>query len=144
MFLNFLILVFSIPIVVLWLHSSPFRHALARLRVPKFPENIPAVPFWVTLLPFVTRVELDQTKIFDRHIKAPLRKHGAVKIFFGARWNILVHDPAYLRAILADDEQQWEKSGNHEKVPHSVVAAFLGMTDAEKRMPSRRRCWPAG
>ncbi|KAF7558213.1 hypothetical protein G7Z17_g208 [Cylindrodendrum hubeiense] len=90
---------------------------------PKYPQNIPAIPFWVALLPFFK--DVDQSEIFKQYIATPLRKHGAVKIFFGAQWNVLVHRPSYMAEIFKD-EDLYEKSGNQKKIPHSVLAQFLG------------------
>lgn len=90
---------------------------------PRYPEGIPAIPFWVALIPLFR--DVDQSDIFRRYIERPLRTHGAVKIFFGARWNLLVHKPAYL-AELFKDEDLYQKSGNYKKIPHSLLAAFLG------------------
>src|SRR5689334_6289783 len=86
---------------------------------PKYPNNIPAVPFWVALLPFFG--DVDQSDIFRRYIDRPLRTHGAVKLFFGAQWNILVHKPSYL-AEMFKDEDVYQKSGNQKKIPHGVLA----------------------
>ncbi|KAL2127204.1 hypothetical protein VTI74DRAFT_11112 [Chaetomium olivicolor] len=90
---------------------------------PKYPANIPAVPFWVALIPFFK--DVDQSHIFHRYIERPLRTHGAVKLFFGAQWNILVHKPSYLADIFRE-EDLYQKSGNQKKIPHSVLAEFLG------------------
>ncbi|KAK2004520.1 cytochrome P450 [Colletotrichum falcatum] len=90
---------------------------------PKYPQNIPAIPFWVALIPFFK--DVDQSDIFREYIDKPLRAHGAVKIFFGAQWNVLVHRPSYLVEIFKD-EDLYEKSGNQKKIPHSVLADFLG------------------
>lgn len=90
---------------------------------PRHPKNIPAIPFWVALIPFFK--DVDQSDIFRIYIEKPLRTHGAVKIFFGAQWNILLHRPSYL-AQLFKDEDLYQKSGNHQKIPHSVLADFLG------------------
>lgn len=90
---------------------------------PKYPTNIPAVPFWVALIPFFK--DVDQSDIFRKYIEKPLRTHGAVKLFFGAQWNILVHRPSYL-AEMFKDEDLYEKSGNQKKIPYSVLAEFLG------------------
>lgn len=95
----------------------------AFLLPPRHPRNIPAVPFWVALLPFFK--DVDQSDIFQKYIDEPLRTHGAVKLFFGAQWNILVHRPSFVNEIFRD-EDLYRKSGNHEKIPHSVLAAFLG------------------
>ncbi|OLN84998.1 Cytochrome P450-DIT2 [Colletotrichum chlorophyti] len=90
---------------------------------PKYPQNIPAIPFWVALIPFFQ--DVDQSDIFRQYIDKPLRTHGAVKIFFGAQWNILVHRPSYVAEIFKE-EDLYQKSGNHKKIPHSVLAEFLG------------------
>jgi len=90
---------------------------------PKYPLNIPAIPFWVVLIPFFK--DVDQSDIFKKYIEKPLRTHGAVKLFFGAQWNIVVHRPCYLAEIFKD-EDLFQKSGNQKKIPHSVLAAFLG------------------
>ncbi len=90
---------------------------------PRHPKNIPAIPFWVALLPFIT--DVDQSEIFRKYIDKPLRTHGAVKLFFGAQWNLLVHRPSFLVEIFRD-EHLYQKSGNQKKIPYSVLAAFLG------------------
>nr|XP_036582854.1 cytochrome p450 [Colletotrichum truncatum]KAF6791750.1 cytochrome p450 [Colletotrichum truncatum] len=90
---------------------------------PKYPENIPAIPFWVALIPFFK--DVDQSDIFRKYIDKPLRTHGAVKLFFGAQWNILVHRPSYVTEIFKN-EDLYQKSGNQKKIPHSVLADFLG------------------
>ncbi|KAJ2901403.1 hypothetical protein MKZ38_001885 [Zalerion maritima] len=95
----------------------------AFLRPPTHPRNIPAVPFWVVLLPFF--FDVDQEETFKRYIQDPLLKHGAVKIFFGAQWNILVQRPEYVAQIFKN-EDLYQKSGNQKKIPHSVLAEFLG------------------
>jgi len=93
------------------------------LTPPKHPLGIPAVPFWVTLIPLFK--DVDQSETFQHYLEEPLRRHGAVKIFFGARWNLLLHRPSYL-AELFRNEKVYQKSGNQKKIPHSVLAAFLG------------------
>lgn len=90
---------------------------------PKYPTNIPAIPFWVALIPFFK--DVDQSVIFRQYIEQPLKAHGAVKLFFGAQWNILVHKPSYL-AEMFKDEDTYQKSGNQKKIPHSVLSEFLG------------------
>lgn len=90
---------------------------------PKYPKGIPAVPFWVTLIPFFA--DVDQSETFKQYIEEPLRTNGAVKLFFAAQWNVLVHRPRYL-AELFKREDIYQKSGNQKKIPRSVLAAFLG------------------
>ncbi|KAJ2895709.1 cytochrome P450 [Zalerion maritima] len=93
------------------------------LTPPRHPKNIPAVPFWVTLLPFF--FDIDQEETYRKYIEQPLTEHGAVKMFFGARWNVLVARPELMQRVFRDEEL-FRKSGNHEKIPHSVLAEFLG------------------
>ena len=106
--------------------TAAFLLALASymfLLPPKHPQGIPAVPFWVTLIPFFK--DVDQSEIYDRYIKDPICTHGAVKLFFAARWNVVVHRPRYLAEVFKHGGV-FEKSGNHKKIAHSVLAEFLG------------------
>lgn len=106
--------------------TAAFLLALASymfLLPPKHPQGIPAVPFWVTLIPFFK--DVDQSELYDRYIKESIRTHGAVKLFFAARWNVVVHRPRYLAEIFKHGGV-FEKSGNHKKIAHSVLAEFLG------------------
>lgn len=93
------------------------------LTPPRHPKNIPAVPFWVTLLPFF--FDVDQEETYKKYIEKPLGEYGAVKLFFGARWNVILACPDLMQRIFRD-EDLFRKSGNHEKIPHSVLAEFLG------------------
>ncbi|KLU85227.1 hypothetical protein MAPG_04257 [Magnaporthiopsis poae ATCC 64411] len=90
---------------------------------PRHPRDVPAIPFWVALVPFFR--EVDQADTFKRYVEGPLRRRGAVKIFFSGQWNILLHRPSYLLEIFKQEEI-FQKSGNQKKIPHSVLAAFLG------------------
>lgn len=96
---------------------------LSRIVPPRYPRNIPAVPFWVTLLSLFR--DIDQEDIYRRHIQKPLQTHGAVKIFFAGQWNLLIQRSSYLNEIFRN-EDLYQKSGNQEKIPHSVLAEFLG------------------
>lgn len=90
---------------------------------PRYPRHIPAVPFYVTLLPLF--FDVDQEETYRRYIQKPLQKHGLVKIFFGGQWNLIVQRPSYL-AEMFKNEEVYQKSGNQKKIPHSVLAEFLG------------------
>ena len=92
------------------------------LTPPKHP-CVPSIPFWVALLPLFK--DVDQQDIFRQYMAEPLRTHGAVKMFFASQWNVLVHRPEYLAAIFKH-EDAYQKSGNHKKIPGSVLASFLG------------------
>lgn len=88
-----------------------------------FPKNIPTIPFFYALLPLF--FDVDQAENYKKYLKEPLTKFGAVKIFFGGQWNILVTKPAYISEVLRH-EDIYAKSGNHVKIPHSVVAEYTG------------------
>ncbi|KJZ71016.1 hypothetical protein HIM_09595 [Hirsutella minnesotensis 3608] len=90
---------------------------------PKEPRGIPAVPFWVALIPLFK--DVNQEEIFKTYIDKPLRTHGAVKVFFGAKWNVVVHRPVLLSEIMKYGNQ-YQKSGNFKKIPGSVLASFVG------------------
>ncbi|KAJ5280943.1 Cytochrome P450 oxidoreductase [Penicillium angulare] len=93
------------------------------LMPPRNPRQIPSVPFWVTLLPLFR--EVDQQELFRKYIAKPLYKHGAIKIFFGGQWNVIVQRSSYLSEVFKK-EQIYNKSGNQKKIPHSLLAEFLG------------------
>ncbi|SCU88672.1 LANO_0D02762g1_1 [Lachancea nothofagi CBS 11611] len=88
-----------------------------------FPRNIPTIPFYVTFL--ATVWDVDQEDIFNMYLRGPLEKHGAVKLYFGSRWNIVVSRPELLAQVFKD-EDTFAKSGNHIKIPYGVIAAYTG------------------
>ncbi|EEP80069.1 predicted protein [Uncinocarpus reesii 1704] len=90
---------------------------------PRHPRNIPAVPFWVTLLPLF--FDVDQENTYRRYIRKPLQQYGVIKIFFGGQWNLVIQRPTYV-AEMFKHEEVYQKSGNQKKIPHSVLAEFLG------------------
>lgn len=93
------------------------------LTPPRHPRNAPSIPFWVVLLPFFC--DVDQENTYRKYIQKPLQEHGVVKIFFGGHWNLLVQKPNYLLEIFKNEEL-YQKTGNQKKIPHSVLADFLG------------------
>ncbi|KAF2195183.1 Dit2 protein [Zopfia rhizophila CBS 207.26] len=88
-----------------------------------FPKNIPTIPFYYALLPLIK--DNDQADLYLKYLKEPLEKSGAVKIFFGGRWNILVRKPSYVAEVFKF-EDIYAKSGNQVKIPHSLVAQYTG------------------
>lgn len=88
-----------------------------------FPKNIPTIPFYYGLLPLFK--DVDQAELYRQYLKEPLAKHGAVKLFFGGQWNILVTKPTYVAEVFKH-EDTYAKSGNHIKIPHSVLAEYTG------------------
>jgi unspecific monooxygenase len=88
-----------------------------------FPKNIPTIPFYYTLIPFFK--EVDQEELYYKYLERPLTEYGAVKIFFGGHWNVLITRPAYMAQVLKHDED-FPKAGNHVKNPDSVLALYTG------------------
>ncbi|GAO17253.1 hypothetical protein UVI_02060990 [Ustilaginoidea virens] len=114
----------TVTVLLLAPLAAAAAYAVVRLFFP-LPDTrgIPTIPFWVALLPLVK--DVDQQDIFARYIDGPLRKHGAVKLFFASRWNILLHQPSLLADVFRH-ESVYQKSGNQNKIPHSVLASLLG------------------
>lgn len=88
-----------------------------------FPANIPTIPFYVTFVGPV--LGWDQEKVYNHFYREKLETHGAVKVYFASTWNVLVTKPEYLAQILRSNDI-FEKSGNQEKIPHSVLSEYTG------------------
>lgn len=88
-----------------------------------FPKNIPTIPIYVSFLGAYT--SMDQKQIYEKFLRGKLENYGAVKIYFASRWNILVTRPEYLTQVFKY-EDIFAKSGNHIKIPNSVLATYTG------------------
>lgn len=94
------------------------------LRIPSsLPKNIPAVPIYISLLGLWS--EMGQDEIYDRWLREPMEKYGAVKIWFAGRWNLLFTRPEYL-SDLFKHEDVFAKAGSQKKIPWSVIASLVG------------------
>lgn len=102
-----------------------FSYLVLRVCIPpwEFPKNIPTIPFYVAFLPMV--FDIDQIDLYNIYIREPMEKHGAVKMFFAARWNVLVSRAEFLAQIFRDDST-FTKSGNQKKIPYSLLARYTG------------------
>ncbi|KAI8625964.1 Dit2 protein [Xylariaceae sp. FL1651] len=118
--------------VLLWVLASVmllsiwgFYKVIVKIVLPPahFPKNIPTIPFYYTLLPLFK--EVDQEELYHKYLERPLTERGAVKIFFGGHWNVLITRPAYMAQVLKHDED-FPKAGNHVKNPHSILALYTG------------------
>jgi unspecific monooxygenase len=89
-----------------------------------FPKNIPTIPFYYTLIPLFK--DVDQEHLWHKYLKKPLTEYGAVKIYFGGAWNVLITRPKYINQVLKQDEV-FPKAGNHVKNPHSILALYTGV-----------------
>lgn len=129
--INVFLFIFLFPIRTLFLkilitvHFIILGYYLRKIVFPprNFPKNIPTVPFYLTFLPLFCK--LDQKDIYENYLRKKLEKYGAVKFFFGSKWNIMVSRPEFLNEIFKHEEI-YMKKGNQEKIPHSVIALYLG------------------
>ena len=102
--------------IVLWLYNY--------VRIPSnMPKNIPAVPLYISLLGLWS--SMGQDEIYDRWLRAPLEKYGAVKIWFAGRWNVLVTRPDLLTDMMRH-EDVYSKAGSQKKIPWSVISKLVG------------------
>lgn len=86
-------------------------------------RNIPTVPIYISLLGLWS--DMGQDAIYDRWLREPLEKHGAVKIWFAGRWNVLATRPQYLVDMFRH-EDVYAKAGSQKKIPWGVIAALVG------------------
>lgn len=100
-------------------------HLITNIILPprNFPRNISTIPFYVTFLPLICK--LDQEQIYNKYLREKLETNGAVKIYFASRWNILVTRPQFLGQIFRD-EGVFAKSGNQKKAPYSILSDYTG------------------
>lgn len=106
-------LIFTVLSVVYWYIRKP----------SDIPKNIPSVPIYISLLGLWS--DMGQDEIFDRWLRPPLEKYGAVNIWFAGRWNILATRPQYLVDIFRH-EDIYAKAGSQKKIPWSVIASLVG------------------
>lgn len=94
------------------------------IRIPEdLPRNIPKVPIYISLLGLWS--DMGQDTIYDRWLRPPLEKHGAVKIWFAGRWNVLATRPQFLVDMFRH-EDIYAKAGSQKKIPWSVIASLVG------------------
>ncbi|KAI0975715.1 Dit2 protein [Xylaria arbuscula] len=110
---------------VLLLFVWCFYQVVTKIVLPPahFPKNIPTIPFYYTLLSLFK--EVDQEELYHKYLEQPLTEWGAVKIFFGGHWNVLITRPSYMAQVLKHDED-FPKTGNQVKNPHSILALYTG------------------
>src|ERR1700712_1290109 len=87
------------------------------------PKHIPKVPIFVSLIGLWS--DMGQDEIYERWLRKPLEKYGAVTIWFAGRWNVLVTRPDYLTDMFRN-EHLYAKAGSQVKIPWSVIASLVG------------------
>ncbi|XHF99349.1 hypothetical protein AWENTII_002855 [Aspergillus wentii] len=93
------------------------------LHVPwNFPK-LPRIPFYVSILGLWS--DMGQDEIYERWLRKPLEKHGAVIIWFGGRWSILAIRSDLLTDMFRNDDV-YTKAGSQLRTPWSVIATLVG------------------
>ena len=96
----------------------------SHIRVPgSLPRQLPAIPIYVSLLGLWS--DMGQDEIFERWLRQPLKQHGAVKVWFAGRWNILATRPDLVSHIFRN-EDLYAKAGSQKKIPWGVIAKLVG------------------
>lgn len=94
------------------------------IRIPgNMPKNIPHVPIYISLIGLWS--SMGQDEIYDRWLRQPLEKYGAVKIWFAGRWSVLVTRPDLLTDMMRN-EDIYAKAGSQKKIPWSVISSLVG------------------
>ncbi|KAJ5851425.1 Cytochrome P450 [Penicillium soppii] len=93
------------------------------LHVPRTFPPLPKIPIYVSILGLWS--SMGQDEIYDRWFRMPLETHGAVIVWFGGRWSILVSRPDLLTDLFRN-ENLYAKAGSQIKIPHAVIATLVG------------------
>jgi unspecific monooxygenase len=92
--------------------------------------GLPVIPIWVAFLPLVRGWVglplLGQDETYARYIAPAMSKHGAVVVFFGSQWNVLVGCPQGMTQLFDRERSVFHKRGNHRKLPRAVISALTG------------------
>lgn len=95
-----------------------------------FAPGLPVVPLWVAFLPLLRSwlgLPLPgQDETYARYVAPRMARHGAVVVFFGSRWNVLVACPQGMKQLFAQERTLFQKQGNHRKLPDAVISALTG------------------
>ncbi|KAI9765804.1 MAG: hypothetical protein M1840_007086 [Geoglossum simile] len=93
-------------------------------RIPSgLPKAVPAIPIYTSVIGLWS--DMGQDQIYDRWLREPLEKYGAVRIWFAGRWNLLVTRPGLLSSVFRN-EDIYSKAGSQKKLPWGVIAALVG------------------
>lgn len=93
-------------------------------RVPEtIPKDIPRIPLYTNVLSIWWN--MGDSEVYDRWIRRPLEKHGAVATWFTGRWCVLVAHPELLTDLFRNDEL-YPKIGINIRAPDGSLAAFSG------------------
>ncbi|OAA69277.1 P450 family sporulation-specific N-formyltyrosine oxidase Dit2 [Akanthomyces lecanii RCEF 1005] len=90
-----------------------------------FPRNIPRVPLW---LHFYTVLRgASKSDLYNKLVREPIEKHGAVAFWNEGAWTILVSKPEYLAQIFKNSDRTLKKKGLAERIPWGSGAKLFGI-----------------
>jgi unspecific monooxygenase len=92
--------------------------------------GLPVIPIWVSFLPlfriWLRLPPLGQDEVYARYIASKMERHGAVIIYFGSRWNVLLGCPGGMKQLFSNEKDLFNKSGNHIKLPNAAISQLTG------------------
>lgn len=95
-----------------------------------FAPGLPVVPLWVAFLPLLhlwLNLPLPgQDETYARYVEPLMAKHGAVVVYFGSQWNVLIACPQGMKQLFSQEGTTYQKQGNHRKLPDAVISALTG------------------
>ena len=90
-----------------------------------FPRNIPVVPLWLQVWDVLRGAS--KSDVYNRRIRGPIEKYGAVALWHEGNWTILVTKPEYLIKIFKNSERTLLKKGLAERIPWGSGAKLFGI-----------------
>ncbi|KAI9927568.1 hypothetical protein ASPWEDRAFT_62293 [Aspergillus wentii DTO 134E9] len=94
------------------------------LRVPStIPRDIPQIPIYAYICAIWWN--MGHMEVYNRWVREPMEKHGAVAMWFTGKWCVLVAHPEYLTDLLRDGDT-YPKIGINRRAPGGVLGIFSG------------------
>lgn len=107
-----------------WMAISGITLSWWYFHVPMtIPRDIPRIPLYTNILSIWW--DMGDSEVYNRWIRKPLEKHGAVATWFTGRWCVLVAHPELLTGLFRNDEL-YPKIGINIRAPDGSLAAFSG------------------
>lgn len=104
------------------------------LHVPwHIPRTLPQIPLYVSFLELW--YNLGHSEVYDRWIREPMEKHGAVVTWISGQWHIVLGRPDLLIEVFKNYEM-YEKGGNQVRIPKTVLGKFVGDNMINSAMPT--------
>lgn len=90
-----------------------------------FPRNIPRVPMWTHF--YTVLRGASKSDVYNKLIRGPIEKHGAVALWHEGGWTILATKPEYLVQIFKNSDRTLKKKGLAERIPWGSGAKLFGI-----------------